>query len=241
MKNEVFSYSDGVDTFIGYLAWNEEDPEPKPGVLIAPAFGGISGFERAVADDLAELGYVALAVDYYGNGTRVETPEEARALMAGVTADRRVLVRRMAAARDAIGGLSHVDASRIGAMGYCLGGKAVLDLARSGAALRACVSVHGVYDAPNFATQEMQPAVLVLHGWDDPLAPPTALQQLAQELTDHCADWQVLSFGHTGHAFTNPNAKNVSGGMHYSAKATARSWSAILGFFDETLGGNTHA
>ncbi|MCG7628517.1 dienelactone hydrolase family protein [Epibacterium sp. MM17-32] len=235
MKSEAFRYSDGVDRFIGHLVWDDGIATPAPCVLIAPAFGGLSDFERARAEELAALGYVALAVDYYGNGTRVETPEEAQALMATVTSDRKVLARRMVAALEAAKELPQVDAGRIGAMGYCLGGKAVLDLARCGADIRACVPLHGVYDRPNFRTEEIRPAVLVLHGWDDPLAPPEALSQLAEELNAHCRDWQVLGFGHTGHAFTNPNARNPKSGMQYSERASARAWRALTQFFAEML------
>ncbi|NIZ14530.1 dienelactone hydrolase family protein [Phaeobacter sp. HF9A] len=235
MRSESFSYRDGDDECIGHLVWDESRKTPAPGVLIAPAFGGLGVFERDRAAELAELGYVALAVDYYGNGTRAETPEEAQALMAEITADRRVLARRMVAAYEALADLPEVDENRIAATGYCLGGKAVMDLARTGAGIRACIPQHGVYDAPNFPTEQMQAAVLVLHGWDDPLSPPDALSALAQELTQHCTDWQVLGFGHTGHAFTNPKAQNPEGGMMYSARASTRAWAALTGFLAEKL------
>jgi len=235
MKSETFSYSDGIDTFIGHLVWDEAQQEPAPCVLIAPAFGGLSDFERARAAELAALGYVALAMDYYGNGTRVETPEEAQVLMATVTSDRTVLARRMVAAFEAAKELPQVDETRVGAIGYCLGGKAVLDLARTGAGIRACVPLHGVLDPPNFRSEQMLAAVLVLHGWDDPLAPPEALLALTRELDAHCADWQLLGLGHTGHAFTNPKAQNPEGGMMYSARASVRAWTALTAFLAETL------
>jgi dienelactone hydrolase len=241
MKSEAFHYGDGIDQFVGHLVRDDSREEPAPCVLIAPAFGGLSDFERARAEDLAKLGYVALAVDYYGDGKRAASPEEAQRLMAGLQADRTVLARRMGAALEAARALPQVDAGRIGAMGYCLGGKAVLDLARTGADLRACVPLHGVYDCPNFETQTMRAAVLVLHGWDDPLAPPSALEALAAELNEHCADWQVLGFGHTGHAFTNPNAKDSAGGMIYSATASSRAWTALTGFLAETFEGAASA
>lgn len=237
MKTDAFTYSDGVESFIGHLAWDERFEGPTPAVLIAPAFGGLGPFEKALAEELAGEGYVALALDYYGHGKRAEGPEEARALMAGVTADRQVLARRMLAAFEAVEAMPHVDASRVGALGFCLGGKAVLDLARTGADIKACIPIHGVYDAPNFATQNMCASVLVLHGWNDPLAPPEALSQLADELTTHCEDWQVLGFGHTGHAFTNPNARDAAGGMMYSERATERSWVALRNFLAEKLKG----
>ncbi len=237
MKHDAFTYSDGHDSFIGYLAWDEQFEGAIPAVLIAPAFGGLGPFEKALAEELAAEGYVALAVDYYGNGKRAEGPDEARALMAEVTADRQVLARRMIAAFEAVEAMPHVDATRVGAMGFCLGGKAVLDLARTGADIKACIPIHGVYDTPNFETQKMRAAVMVLHGWNDPLAPPEALSALAEELTAHCDDWQVLGFGHTGHAFTNPNAQDEAGGMMYNERATERSWVALRNFLAEKLQG----
>ena len=101
MKSEAFNYSDGADHFIGHLAWDETLDGPQPSVLIAPAFGGLSDFERARAEELAALGYVAIAVDYYGNGKRARSPEEAQALMGTLQADRKILARRMVAACDA--------------------------------------------------------------------------------------------------------------------------------------------
>ena len=235
MQSQTFSYSDGTDEFIGHLVWDETQRGPAPCVLIAPAFGGLSDFERARAAELATLGYVALAVDYYGNGLRVETPEDARAQMAAVTLDRRVLARRMRAAVDAARDLPQVDADRIAAMGYCLGGKAVLDLARTGADIRACIPLHGVYDAPNFDNKPFKASVLVLHGWDDPLAPPDALRALAEELSQYCTDWQVLGFGSTGHAFTNPKAQDQAGGMMFNERSSKRAWTALIGFLQSTL------
>ena len=216
----------------GYLALPAA-PEALPGVLVAPAFFGLSDKERAVCDRLAEAGFAALGVDYYGEGTLAGSREEAAGLMAALQKDRATLAARMQAALAALKAVPEVDADRTAAMGYCFGGKAVLDLARTGAAFRACISLHGVYDAPPSGSAAMQPSVLICHGWDDPLCPPDATVGLAAELTEHCEDWQILAFGHTGHGFTNPQA--ASPGMAYSANAERRSWAAIMALFAETL------
>lgn len=217
----------------GYLA-RPEGQGPFAGVLVTPAFSGLSDQERGHADRLAAMGYVALGVDYYGHGTLAGDRAEASALMAAMNNDRPLLAARMQAALGALKGLGGVDPQRCGATGYCFGGKAVLDLARAGAAFRAGVSFHGVYDAPPQGSREMAAAMLICDGWDDPLCPPEAKRALAEELTAHCADWQMLSFGHTGHAFTNPGANMP--GMGYSAGADARSWAAMTQFFAEKLG-----
>lgn len=228
----AFAYRGGAAESLGYLVL-PEGAGPWPGVLVAPAFGGLSDFERDTADRLAGMGYAALCVDYYGGGARAADRDEASGWMGALMADRPEFARRMQGALAALGALPQVDAARLGAMGFCLGGKGVLDLARSGAAFRAGVSLHGIFDAPPEGSQPMQAALLVLHGWDDPLAPPEAVTALAAELTAHCPDWQIQAFGHTGHAFTNPAAQ--APGMGYSAPAAARSWAALDRFFAEHL------
>jgi len=229
-------YDAGGTPCHGYLALPDRDgrrDDPCPGVLVTPAFAGLSDRERGFADRLAQMGYAALGVDYYGHGALAADREEASRFMGALNADRPLFAARMQAALAALKGLDQVDPDRCGAMGFCLGGKAVLDLARSGADFRAGVSLHGVYDAPEAGSRKMKPALLILHGWDDPLAPPEATVKLAEELTAHCDDWQLLAFGHTGHAFTNPDANMP--GMGFSESANARSWSALERFFEEKL------
>ncbi|NIZ11663.1 dienelactone hydrolase family protein [Pseudooceanicola sp. HF7] len=218
----------------GYLAM-PGGAGPVPGVLVAHAFGGIGDFERRQADRLARQGYAALALDYYGNGWQAGSREEAAERMAELNADRPLLLQRMQAALKALARLREVDETRLGAMGFCFGGKAVLDLARSGAAFQAGASLHGVYDAPPSGSQDMQAALLVLHGWDDPLAPPQAVTALAEELTLHCPDWQILGFGHTGHAFTNPAVSAAAPGFGYSETAAPRAFAALDRFLAEKL------
>lgn len=233
MSQRRFNYSDGVDPLVGELFLPQS--VPAPAVLVAPAFGGAGDVELDTAKALADLGYVALVVDYYGHGKRARGPDEAQAWMATLNADRSILIRRMQAALAAVKALSQVDKNRVGAMGFCLGGKAVLDLARSGADFCAAVSVHGVFDRPPGVEGAIKPAILALHGWDDPLAPPEAVNGLAAELTAFCDDWQILALGHTGHAFTNPKAQNAADGMMYSARATQRSWRAITAHLADHL------
>lgn len=233
--SDLHSYSDGEETFIGRLAYDDSRAERRPAVLVTPAFSGRSPFEEARAEELAALGYVALAVDYYGEGRRAEGPEQASEWMRALNADRPKLARRMNAALETVKALPNVDPDRVGAIGYCFGGKCVLDLARSGAEFRAAVSLHGIFDAPPMPRNEIRAAVLALHGWDDPLCPPEAVLALAKELTESCADWQLLAFGHTCHAFTNPAANAPERGMMFSQSASRRSWEALTRFLEERL------
>ena len=218
-------------TFEGTVSWDTAQPGPRPGVMVAPTFKGQSGFETQKAELLAALGYVGFAIDIYGQGKRATTPEEAGALMAVLDDDRALLLKHMQLGVKTIRQLPQVDETKVAAIGFCFGGKCVLDLARSGADICAVVSFHGIYDPPPLAsTETIRAAVLVLHGWEDPLAPREQTVALADELTQHGADWQIHMFGHTGHAFTNPQAQAREAGMFFNPLSAERGWEMMQGF-----------
>ena len=235
IRSEPHRYSDGQDTFIGKIVRDDSAAGPQPGILVVPSFMGLGSFEEDRGKELAALGYAVLAVDYYGDGKRAADDAEATALMGALDKDRPAIARRMTAALEALKALDAVDADRTGAVGYCFGGKCALDLARTGAAMQAVATFHGVYDAPDDKAARIVPAALILHGWDDPLSPPDAVTKLASELTETCEDWQILAFGHTGHAFTNPNAKAPDKGMAFNETARNRGWRVLTTFLGEKL------
>src|SRR5262245_39187835 len=143
MKIEALKYSDGQTNFIGYLA----DPEAsgrRPGVVVVHEAPGLGEHPKRRARMLAELGYVALAADLYGEGRVAQKPEESQARMATLKDDMPKLRRHTRAALDALASLPQVDPKRLGAMGYCFGGQAALELARGGAPLSGVVSFHGI-------------------------------------------------------------------------------------------------
>jgi len=227
-----------VEGFEGTVSRETSLTGPRPGVLVAHAFGGQAAFDTDKAEDLARLGYVAIAIDMYGRGRRANNPAEASALMYEVTDDRPVVAKRMQMWLGVLAGLPEVEPTRMAAIGFCFGGKCVLDLARSGADLRAVVGFHAVLDAPETVAQTpMRASVLVLHGWDDPLATPTQFCALGAELTGRGADWQMMAYGDTGHAFTNPAAQAPEDGMMYKPRSNARAWAAMTAFLAERLEG----
>jgi dienelactone hydrolase len=149
-------------------------------------------------------------------------------------ADRTLLQKRMKLAVDVVGDQAEVDASKIAAMGYCFGGLCVLDLARTSPDVLGVVSFHGLFKPPgNTAGNKITAKVLALHGWDDPMVPPEAVVGLAAELTGAGSDWQIHGFGHTKHAFTNPEAKDPAHGLQYSESANNRSWKMLVDFLAE--------
>lgn len=224
------------NTFEGTVSWDDASTEPRPGVMVTSTFMGQSAFETEKAELLAALGYVGFAIDVYGQGRRATSPAEAADLMAELDQDRELLSQRMTLALKTIRELPRVDADRIAAIGFCFGGKCVLDLARSGADVKGVVSFHGIYDPPSMrGSAEISAAVLVLHGWEDPLSPREQTVMLADELTQKGADWQIHMYGHTAHAFTNPKAQAKADGMFFVPKAAERGWQVMKSFLAETL------
>lgn len=237
MHNEYIDYTDGGLTCQAYVAYDEASTVKRPCVIVSHAWGGQSDFEREKAHKLAELGYVGFALDMYGKGIRGGSMEENGKLMQPFMDDRAMLGRRINAALDAVKKHPLVDANRIGAMGYCFGGLCVLDLARAAdPSVKGVVSFHGLFHPPKLGKQSPITAkILIEHGYDDPMATPDNMIEVAKELTDAKADWQIHAYGHTVHAFTNPEANMPENGIMYNAAADKRSWTAMKNFFGEVL------
>ena len=234
IQTRLIEYRDGELLLEGYMAWDPAHSGPLPAVAIAHTWAGRTPFEEGKAVELAEQGYVGFAIDMYGKGVRGSSPEENTALMTPLMQDRAVLQRRINTAVSVLRQQAEVDPKRVAASGYCFGGLCVLDLARSGSDVCGVVSLHGLFGAPgNTAGTPISAKVLCLHGYDDPMAQPQSMLDLASELSAAGADWQVHAYGNTVHAFTNPEANNPEMGAAYSALADHRSRQALLNFLEE--------
>lgn len=233
----TFNYLDGETVLEGYFAYDDSFAGQRPVVMIHHAWAGRDGFVEEKARQLAAMGYLAFAADCYGKGQLGSSAEENAALMQPLMADRLRLRQRLLAALAAVKLLPWADNHKIAAIGYCFGGLCALDLARSGAKLSGVVSFHGLLQPPQgLASATINAKVLVLHGHDDPMVTPDQVLALQTELTAAGADWQVHSFGHTVHAFTNPKANDPSFGTVYSASADARSTQLLQQFLQELFG-----
>jgi dienelactone hydrolase len=234
IQTRLIEYRDGELLLEGYMAWDPAHSGPLPAVAIAHTWAGRTPFEEGKAVELAEQGYVGFAIDMYGKGVRGSSPEENTALMTPLMQDRAVLQRRINTAVSVLRQQAEVDPKRVAASGYCFGGLCVLDLARSGSDVCGVVSLHGLFGAPgNTGGTPISAKVLCLHGYDDPMAQPQSMLDLASELSAAGADWQVHAYGNTVHAFTNPEANNPEMGAAYSALADHRSRQALLNFLEE--------
>ncbi|MDT7536348.1 dienelactone hydrolase family protein [Sphingobium sp. SA2] len=228
---------DGPDGPFESVAVVDTAAGPRPGILLFPNVLGTKEADFAYAEKVAALGYAVLVADVYGQGKRTTRADANPALyMNALNAARAVLRDRVNAAHDVLKGLAEVDPARTAAIGFCFGGKCILDLARSGADIAGGVSFHGVYDAPPFANATISARLLICHGWDDPIAPPDSMVALAQELTAAGCDWQIHAYGRTGHAFTDESANMPEKGLAYSPDADRRSFRATVDFLGDLFG-----
>ncbi|RYD48489.1 MAG: dienelactone hydrolase family protein [Sphingomonadales bacterium] len=236
VRRETIVYRGPGGPFEGVAAWDDAVEGKRPAVLVLPNVLGQKEADNLKADALAELGYVALVADVYGQGKRTTHASPNRTeYMDALNADRALLRERLKASLDALAAQPQADATRLAAIGFCFGGKCVLDMARAGLAILGGVSFHGVYDAPDYASvTPIAAKLLVCHGWEDPIAPPDVTVALAQELTQAGADWQIHAYGHAGHAFTDVDRKvSKVPGIAFEPKADRRSWQAMENFLGE--------
>ncbi len=232
--SNTINYLDGDTLLEGFFAYDDSFSGRRPAVLISPTWCGRDAFVDAKAKQLAELGYVAFALDMYGQGTVGNTAEENTQLMQPFMADRKLLQQRIHAALYAVKLLPWVDDSKVAAIGFCFGGLCVLDLARMGANVQGVVSFHGLLNASDQAADKPVIAkVLALHGHDDPMVSTEQFNAFTQEMTDLKVDWQLHSYGHTVHAFTNPQANSPDFGMVYNEVAAKRAWQSMQNFLEE--------
>lgn len=234
MKTETISYQEGGVEFEGYAAFDSSREGKLPAVLIFHAFGGLEDSERDAAARIAKLGYVGFAADVYGKGKRASNGMDPSALMNEIVSDRAKLQRRLMASISAAANHPKVDSTRIAAIGFCFGGLCSLDVARSGTdKVRGVVSLHGVFHASGLPAAAIKTKVLVLHGFDDPMAKPDEMIALGNELKAGGADWQIHAFGNTMHGFTRQSANNPSGGVQYNETSAKRSWKMVDNFLEE--------
>jgi len=239
MQTHDIDYRHETTNLRGYLALDENVSARRPGVLVFHEGLGLGDFEMARARRLADLGYVALAADMYGDRRRASNLQEVATLVGNIRSRPEMMRARGHAAVATLAALPQVDATRLAAIGFCFGGAVVLELARDGADLRAVVSFHGVLTTRTPALAgKVKASVLVCTGADDPLAPPDQVKAFEDEMRAAAArDWQVISYGNTLHGFTNPAADgSMMRTALYNEQADRRSWASMRSLLDEAFG-----
>ena len=228
-------YSDGATPLRGYLAYGDGAGK-LPGILVAPEAPGLTEHAKRRVRMLSELGYVAMGVDLYGNGRFAADMPETMSLLGALRADVRVWRARIAAALEALRRHERVDATRMAAIGYCFGGSSVIELARSGAELRAVICFHGELAKTAAASEPIKPKVLVCQAADDFFTPREHLSAFQDEMTAAKVDWQINIYGGSKHGFTNTESDHAGMPMlGYHESSDRRSWQAAREFLAESL------
>jgi dienelactone hydrolase len=238
INTKTIEYTFDHVTMKGFLAWDDAMKGQRPGVLVLHEFWGLNDYARRRAEQLAGLGYVALAADMYGDGKVGSHPEEARAMMETVRQNITTWRGRANAALQALRQVPEVDPSRVAAIGYCFGGATALQMAYSGADLRAVVSFHGALPVAE-STEKIRKTtkILILHGADDPRVTSEAVQKFKAALDQGHVDYRFIAYPGAVHSFTVREAGNdPSKGGAYNAEADRKSWDEMKRLFQETLG-----
>jgi dienelactone hydrolase len=235
-------YEQGGVKLRGYLAYDDAKVKDGrlPGVLIVHEWWGLNDYVRGRAVQLANLGYVAFALDMYGKGVLAANPQEAGEL-AGQFKGKPLMAERAQAGLDQLLATNLVDPARVAAIGYCFGGSTVIALAYSGAPLAGIVSFHGgLIPASEDAAARNKAKFLICHGALDPSMKPEQIEAFQKSLNDGKIDYQFDVFAGAYHAFTNPASDATAekfpamkGFVAYSPSADRRSWEAMNAFFAE--------
>lgn len=235
---EDYEYRCGELRLKGLMIRPTETTGPRPALLVFPEWWGLNDYATSRARQLAELGYIAVAADMYGDRKVTTDPQVAARLAGALKSDRLEMRRRAQAAIERVRTDPRVDPNKVAAIGYCFGGTVVLELARAGAPLRGVVSFHGGLDraADLPTTSPIRTRILVLHGADDPLVPPDQVAAFEEEMRTHRADYRIVRYPGAVHSFTNPAAgTDPTRGVAYNPQADRDSWREMAAFLAEVF------
>ena len=240
LVSKEVSYQSNEVSLRGYLAYNDDGNENKPAVLVVHEWWGHNAYARRRAEMLADLGYVAFALDMYGGGKVADHPDDAKKFMLEALNDHSVLKHRFQSALEYVSQQENVDANNIAAIGYCFGGGVVLNMARAGVDLKGVVSFHGSLATKTPATKDGVVAeVLVFHGGNDAFIPEEQLDAFRDEMDAANANYQVVVFEGVDHSFTNPDAdtfaEKYSMPLSYDEEADQESWAGMEKFLARVL------
>jgi dienelactone hydrolase len=236
MKTETIEYKDGALSCKGTLIYDDTKSGRRPGIVVAHDIRGSLPRPKGRPEQLASMGYAVFLADMYGGGTTMRDFPHGMELIKGVRSNNAVWRGRIRAALDTLAAQPQVDKARLGAIGYCFGGSTVLELAFSGAEVRAVVSFHGGLDGLQLQDAKNTKAkILSCTGADDPLIPLADVQAFEAGLREaRVPDWEVVVYGNTKHSFTDPETPDTPN-TGYNKAADTRSWAAMTALFQEAF------
>ena len=235
IKEEAVSYTLDTVNMNGFVAYDASNDKKRPVVLVVHEWWGLNDYTKSRARQLAELGYLAMAVDFYGNGQQADNPDLAGKLATPFYSNPAMAKARFDAALAKVKTMAMADTNNIAAIGYCFGGAQVLNIARLGSPLKGVVSFHGNLVGAPAVKGLLTANVLVCHGEADPFVPASEVMQFKKQMDSINAPYSFKGYAGAKHAFTNPAAtatgKKFSIPVEYNAAADTASWNDMKTFF----------
>ncbi len=240
LKEETITIKSDGANLAGYVVYNDAIKGKRPAVLVLPEWWGLNDYPRSRARQLAQLGYVALALDLYGDGKVAETPDSAKAYSAAFYMHPEKAKTRIDSAIAKIRSYDVVDSANIGAIGYCFGGGMLLNTVRLGDDLKGIVSFHGSLLGTPARKDLLRTKILVCHGNADQFVTPKDVATFKKQMDSIGAVYTFIGYDSATHAFTNPastaNGQKFSMPIAYNAKADTASWNDMKNFFTTLFG-----
>ena len=235
VKGEEVAYTDGSNTLKGYVAYDEKKQGKRPAILVVPEWWGNNDYTRIRVRMLAELGYIAIAVDMYGDGKIAANPTDAQTYATPFYKDPKLGKSRIEAAIRKIKSYPQTDASKLAAIGYCFGGSMVLNAAKMGLDLKGVVSFHGGLAGVPATLGNTKAKILVCHGGADNYISDAEIKNFKDNLDVVKAPYSFKVYEGATHAFSNPVAteigKKFNMPIEYNEAADKQSWNDMKDFF----------
>lgn len=236
IKGEEISYETDSTIMKGYIAQDEAKEGKRPGIIVVHEWWGHDEFARNKADQLAELGYVALAVDMYGGGKQAEHPDEAMEFSSNVMKNFDTAKERFMAAMETLKADKNVDPEKISAIGFCFGGSVSLAIANSGVDLDAVAVFHSGLGLPVMPSEDLKAKLLIQNGADDAMITDEQEKEFKAQLDSVNADYEYIAYEGVKHSFTNKNADSIAKQyelpLAYNAEAAKTSWEKMTKFLE---------
>ncbi len=238
LQSEEVSYTDGETEMIGYLVWDDKFKGKRPGIIVVHEWWGLNSYPRERAEQLAKLGYTALAMDIYGEGKVADHPKEAKKFATMVAKNLPNAKARFEAAMKVLSEHPTVGNDKLSAIGYCFGGGIVLNMARMGLPLKGVASFHGSLAAATKIKGKVDTKIAVFNGKDDPYISGQQVERFRDEMNSNDVDFELHNYKRTVHSFTNPAADQVAEkfnltGIGYNEKSDKDSWKRMQFFLKE--------
>ena len=234
---ETITYNGDSATMSGFVAYDTSNHSKRPAILIIPEWWGLNDYPKMRARELAKLGYVALAMDMYGDGKVAGDPGQAQKLAMPFYANPQKAKARIDAALAALKKINDADTGKLAAIGYCFGGGMALNVARMGEPLKGVVSFHGTLIGTPANKDLLKAKILVCHGEADKFVPKADVDKFKKQMDSIHADYTFRSYPNATHAFTNPasteTGKKFNMPIAYNPAADSASWKDMQLFFDK--------